>query len=426
MTQRLCLMLMLSCLCLLSTAHAVAPPPQAVTDDPLASLDDGDAETTPRFKRLLLRERPLQVKLSADGKELRLSGSISRGAADKVANVLTAAPQLRVVRLQSPGGLLGEALRINQLLKARQIDTWVPSSCASACTIIFAAGKARYMAPKAQFGFHHHLNSSGKVNLEDDQKVREQLKQAGIPDVLLDGQFATPFDVMWLPTTRQLTRSDYVTDVVSRPPSGLSSMPVLEPDEVDDLLDQDDEIRLLRQALPDLYATHLALIQKAAAESDTLTPVWRAIQDFIYQGIQRVLPYASDEAVLARAARIKAVGREQIRLLDGYCPIFGIHAPDKQYSGDDTEDVRWLVDTLQHLRPSPVLTGLRAQILLEQTNEAASASGQVNLRLLRAGRRTEPEADNRPYCKAVLDLYDWYDTLPLEQRVTVTRALLLN
>ncbi|NLR73631.1 hypothetical protein [Leeia aquatica] len=414
-----------SCLWLLSTAHA-APPPQTVHDNPLEGLEDGDTETAPRFKRLQLRERPLQVKLSADGKVLRLSGSISTGAADKVANVLANAPQLRVVRLQSPGGLLGEAIRINQLLKARQVDIWVPSSCASACTIIFAAGKERYMAPKAEFGFHHHLNSSGKTDAEDDQQVREQLKAAGIPDVLLDGQFATPFDAMWLPTVRQLTRSDYVTDVVSRPPAGLASLPVLEPDEVNDLLEQDDEIRLLRKALPQLYETHLPLIQKAAAENDTLVPVWRAIQEFIYQGTQRILPYASDEAILARAARTKVVARAQMSLLEGYCPIFGVPAPNKQYSGDDTEDVRWLVNTLQHLRPEPVLTGLRAQILLEQTNEAAEAAGKVNLRLLKAGRRTEPGADNRPYCQALLDLYDWYDTLPLAQRVTVTRALLLD
>ena len=61
---------------------------------------------------------------------------------------------LKVVHLNSTGGRILEAERIGALIKGRNLSTYVPAQCLSACTIIFLSGHERFIGPSGRLGFH--------------------------------------------------------------------------------------------------------------------------------------------------------------------------------------------------------------------------------------------------------------------------------
>jgi len=76
---------------------------------------------------------------------LALSGKIDAGDGQKFTRLLAAAPadHTVTVNLGSTGGLIGEALKIATIVRSKGISTRVEGNaiCASACFLIFAAGK---------------------------------------------------------------------------------------------------------------------------------------------------------------------------------------------------------------------------------------------------------------------------------------------
>lgn len=79
-----------------------------------------------------------------------------------------------VITLDSRGGEIPSALAIVKYLKqlkssGRRIVTYNRSLCASACTILFAAGDVRMATPRAQFLFH-------SVGVKGAGKKREEVQ----------------------------------------------------------------------------------------------------------------------------------------------------------------------------------------------------------------------------------------------------------
>jgi hypothetical protein len=96
---------------------------------------------------------------------VELSGSIVRGDAQKVQAFLSQLPKERqiAVRLDSPGGLIDEALRIGRHLHANHIRTYVTgrsTQCLSACALAFLGGRDlsgqtfRVKGSDSPLGFH--------------------------------------------------------------------------------------------------------------------------------------------------------------------------------------------------------------------------------------------------------------------------------
>jgi hypothetical protein len=81
------------------------------------------------------------------GTELELVGGIKAGLTKEVMKLLGANPKIQVIRLEGPGGRIGEAHELRKLIDERGLITYVGSICASACTIAFLGGSQRYLAP---------------------------------------------------------------------------------------------------------------------------------------------------------------------------------------------------------------------------------------------------------------------------------------
>lgn len=136
---------------------------------------------------------------------VKLTGPIDRGTERKLAAHLTqveALPYgLPVLLLDSPGGSVGEALRISSLLDRRPVHTVVPDGarCVSACaSIVFIAGKARTVEDRGSLG--QHSCSRGGV---PDEACNEAVSRHAVKHGVSHGSIAAfvtyvaPESILW-------------------------------------------------------------------------------------------------------------------------------------------------------------------------------------------------------------------------------------
>lgn len=114
----------------------------------------------------------LALQPLAQGATIRFSSEITPNSMNslvsKVASAYKSGDRNITVELDSGGGNLGAAFRANAQLKSYGVNTLVKNECASACTVLFAAGKTRSASRGANFMFH-------AVHVEHiDSKLRKQ------------------------------------------------------------------------------------------------------------------------------------------------------------------------------------------------------------------------------------------------------------
>src|SRR5207237_7021568 len=98
------------------------------------------------------------IRALNNGTEAEISGGIKYGLARDFEKLLDTYSGIRVVHLDSLGGRIGEGKRLNALIRARNLDTYVETKCMSACTLAFAAGKQRVLRRGAVLGFHRRAS----------------------------------------------------------------------------------------------------------------------------------------------------------------------------------------------------------------------------------------------------------------------------
>lgn len=84
-----------------------------------------------------------------------IKGEITDGDSDRFYDLVRERDRITVI-LQSPGGLVKEALQIGVEIRIRNFATMVASDgeCFSACGLIWVSGARRYMSPDSKIGFH--------------------------------------------------------------------------------------------------------------------------------------------------------------------------------------------------------------------------------------------------------------------------------
>lgn len=118
---------------------------------------------------------------------IRMEGVLDGGSALNFRRALGAAPQAKVLVLDSPGGLVSMGLLIADDVHLRGMATLIPagSTCASACAFVFLAGTERRAI--GRLGVHQVSNDAGDLG-------SAQVSIADIIEVL--NRFETPVDVL--------------------------------------------------------------------------------------------------------------------------------------------------------------------------------------------------------------------------------------
>jgi hypothetical protein len=137
-----------------------------------------------------------------------LSGPIVAGDAAKFRmlrdRTKDAGSPITVIRLNSPGGLIGEAIDLAQMIRADEITTRVAkgATCTSACFVIFASGIQKFAENGARIGIHSGRDLNEK---ETDRSAVSTLVMArvlqsyGVPNrIVRQMEITAPDKMAWL------------------------------------------------------------------------------------------------------------------------------------------------------------------------------------------------------------------------------------
>jgi hypothetical protein len=128
------------------------------------------------------------------------SGPIEEGDAAQFA----ALPRFNTLELDSPGGLVGEALKMAANMDTRgDVRTVVTpgSSCASACAMaLFVSGKTRIVHMGGRLGIHSCAMPDGTQAPECNKTMAANATAHGVPWGVIEdfGNFTKPSNMMWL------------------------------------------------------------------------------------------------------------------------------------------------------------------------------------------------------------------------------------
>jgi hypothetical protein len=172
-----------------------------------------DAPQTGAYAKGAVRSLPRstwEIVYDAPTRTIRLDGEFQAGIARDFIRVLDAAPDAETVELQSPGGWVGEAVRIAEQIERRELATRVTSQCSSACTLAFAGGVHRTLAPGGALGFHAGSAATGIG--DGNREFNAYMLYRGIdPEFLLASNAVPPKDI-WVPDLDTLRSAGIVTD----------------------------------------------------------------------------------------------------------------------------------------------------------------------------------------------------------------------
>lgn len=152
------------------------------------------------------------------GQEIELVGGIKFGTTERLAEVLSAAPSIRVIHLNSHGGRIGEAVKLRNLIRQYGLWTVTTGKCESACTISFLGGKQRFLHPQSgQLGFHAATLAgvSQRDAISANSEIVSDLVKFGVSRNFAEKTVKTKQNDMWYPTHKELFEANYITALSS-------------------------------------------------------------------------------------------------------------------------------------------------------------------------------------------------------------------
>lgn len=157
---------------------------------------------------------PVNVLALPELHRIFVSSEIGWGSARKLANAIAANPEIRLVELESPGGLVHEANLIVDLIEKNGLDTLVRGRCASACTKVFLAGRQRFVGPDARLGFHQSGFMGRERNTEWSSPEYESsifYRAKGVAQGFTDVALNTSYYSIWNPHVLDVKRAGFAT-----------------------------------------------------------------------------------------------------------------------------------------------------------------------------------------------------------------------
>lgn len=95
-----------------------------------------------------------EVRYQPDGRWVDIEGEIGPRLAIQVDQTLRAHPDAAGIRIDSPGGMTTEALRLARTIEAKGLDVRVEQECVSACIAILVSGRRRTAEWNAKIALH--------------------------------------------------------------------------------------------------------------------------------------------------------------------------------------------------------------------------------------------------------------------------------
>lgn len=112
-----------------------------------------------------------EYRLSRKANLIFFEGGIDFGLVDDLSALIQRYSDVDGIVLDSYGGRVYAARDAARLIRQHQLNTYAPKSCKSVCTILFLAGKNRYLGKNAAFYFHRYDMISSDIDRFEKQGV---------------------------------------------------------------------------------------------------------------------------------------------------------------------------------------------------------------------------------------------------------------
>lgn len=247
-----------------------------------------------------------EFKLLPGGTELSFGGGIKYGVAAEFERILKVAPDIRVLHLTSEGGRIQEAVELFRLVAERGLETYVSNECVSACTLVFAAGKRRWLADAARLGFHAAAfpGLTGEELREVNEDWAAHYREAGFDAAFVNRVLAVPPEEMWYPTADELLRAKVVTDIDAGEnfqTSGREAVPTLA--EIQAYAREHNKlVDALHERSPDLAREIYVRLRKELVTGTLSDDTFERIDRALEAAILASLPLADDDVIVDFAA----------------------------------------------------------------------------------------------------------------------------
>jgi hypothetical protein len=341
-----------------------------------------------------------------------------------VRQALDAAPDIRVLHLNSQGGRLFEGKAIAHEVRRRGLDTFVESQCASACTFVFLAGRDRGATADAKIGFH----SASIAGVDDNDPAGTEgmlstYRAAGLPESFLERVRATPHSQIWYPTREELMASHVVTRLSDGGESALLAMSgVRSAAEYRHFLLSQPLWSAVEASWPGTLDRAVAAAWGVHEQGGDDDRVLATSRDVIRGLVPRAVAAASDEhldaynqLVIDEITAALALGPVECgRFLDGQLDVAALF-PEKLVARDRTLTNAVLAAPPMHPRPLPAAMGRAAVRAALHT----LPSGEIQVIAAPARYREDP----RLRCTATRDLHQAIGALSSTQRHDALRAI---
>ena len=368
---------------------------------------------------------PRGIRILHEGSEIEISGVFARGQAESFAAALAQAPNARLVHLDSPGGRVGEALALRDLIAQHGLETYVEHQCIAACTVAYLGGKRRWLGSDAVMGFH-----SDKFGGSDGPSASTALAAAyvaaGIQHSFIQKTVETPAAKVWKPSPDELISAGIVTDRAPADSFGVGGYgPAPTADSITARLGQIEALAALRKADGQRWAEIEQAYIRMAMNGDPPGEFNRLVHAHTVTDTLRLRTTMPDATALTVAPLLE----REAEALQGKDPEIcwryffkGDIDPTSSLAPelvtlDSAADGRILAEGTDHPAPSPAAAEGRK--LLAKALQGAKARGldpkRMNAALLQ-GKATHAAA-----CQAFRDLLTLGDALPAPEHAALLR-----
>jgi hypothetical protein len=377
-------------------------------------------------------------RILRNGRELEFAGGVTFGTAKEFEQFLEAMGTLKIVHLNSQGGRVLEAQRIAELIRTRNLITYVSNQCLSACTIMFLGGRERYIADSGRLGFHQPdfpgLKDEDRRAIIAEEETR--LRRLGVSDAFARRALQAKPDNMWFPALTELLDAGVVTRIVQSSDFALSgiSAAAITPDEIQKILLSDETYVAIKRINPKAYTEISAELENGLRRGSSVTELREQISPIVTSVFLEALPYASDQ-YLFEFARF-AVKASALLNMESPAACYFYFNPDKTSSKailDIRARFKDISEEEKALTAKMLRSFERVNIRRPSEHEVASSLERIYAALaakfgdqLALLSEEVPPNKYSTYCLILTNLYDQALNLPPKDSSAFLRFMLLS
>lgn len=371
------------------------------------------------------------VSFDASRNAIRIDGPIGPRLPEQMRRMLIRHPDASGIELNSPGGLVADALKVAAVVGARGLPARVDGECASACVAIWAASPHHQMTASSRLGLHQirfeldlPYQIVGKAKGQLKQEYDALLRGAGFDEQIIEEKDrTTPAHVFWLDPV-QVADSGVPLEIYS---GGVPVSPNMARWLwLESALAKTSPMRRLMTAIrahaAPLVAGHAAELYATfhARDGDAARSAGRSLSD---DAKQFALARASDQAVSEWGKSLRDIFDRALAQHDGYqCALLsGREPPVPQDKHEATELADAFTDRLASL----------VETLPADAAELAPATSSTASREVEQRARQDAQSKGYPSqpklwsvsqrCAYLADYYRLAMQLPIHQAADVLR-----